>query len=312
MNKIKKLKNFISQSPQGTIFTTPEWLEAVAPGKWQYLTVESGDSIKICMPIILSKKLGFTQCNMPPFTQSLGILFPPREGKYAEIITRDTNTTFELISKIPNYSYFSQRLHPSLTNWLPFYWSGYSQSTRYTYIIEDLQDIDNVWKEFRSNIRQEIRKANKSIVIDQNEDFDALKYCIKRTYDRQEKTGFDFRSLERIFMTCKKLNCGKIFLAKNKENDICGAIYLVWDEKSAYYIAGGSPEKVRTSGAMPLLLWEAIKFSSSVTQQFNFEGSMIQSIERFFRGFGGRQVPYLEIKKTDSIFISLYEHLFIK
>ena len=58
MNKIEKLNNFISESPQGTIFTTPEWLEAVAPGKWQYLTVESGDSIKICMPIILSKKIG--------------------------------------------------------------------------------------------------------------------------------------------------------------------------------------------------------------------------------------------------------------
>jgi lipid II:glycine glycyltransferase (peptidoglycan interpeptide bridge formation enzyme) len=199
-----------------------------------------------------------------------------------------------------------------LSNWLPFYWSGYSQSTRYTYIIEDLQDIDNVWKEFRSNIRQEIRKATKSIVINQKEDFDALKYCIKSTYDRQEKTGFDFRTLERIFITCNELNCGKIFLAKNKEDDICGAIYLVWDEKSAYYIAGGSPKEVRTSGAMPLLLWEAIKFSSSVTQQFNFEGSMIQSIERFFRGFGGRQVPYLEIKNTDSIFISLYENLFNK
>ena len=79
MNKIEKLNNFISDSPQGTIFTTPEWLEAVAPGKWEYLTVESGNSIKICMPIILSKKFGFTQCNMPPFTQSLGILFPPGE-----------------------------------------------------------------------------------------------------------------------------------------------------------------------------------------------------------------------------------------
>ena len=103
MNKIEKLNNFISDSPQGTIFTTPEWLEAVAPGKWEYLTVESGDSIKICMPIILSKNFGITQYNMPPFTQSLGILFPSGEGKYAEILTRNTNTTLELISKIPRF-----------------------------------------------------------------------------------------------------------------------------------------------------------------------------------------------------------------
>ena len=100
------------------------------------------------------------------------------------------------------------------------------------------------------------------------------------------------------------LKNGKIFLAKN-EKEICGAVYLVWDKKSAYYIAGGSPKEVRTSGAMPLLLWEAIKFSSKVTRHFNFEGSMIKPIERFFRAFGGEQVPYFEITKINSKFISL-------
>ena len=81
-------------------------------------------------------------------------------------------------------------------------------------------------------------------------------------------------------------------------------LYLVWDKKSAYYIAGGSPIDVRTTGAMPLLLWEAIKFSSKVTKHFNFEGSMIKPIERFFRAFGGEQVPYFEITKINSKFIS--------
>ena len=61
---------------------------------------------------------------------------------------------------------------------------------------------------------------------------------------------------------------------------------------------------------MPLLLWEAIQFSSDVTRKFNFEGSMIKSIEKFFRAFGGRQVPYLEITKTNSILIKLNQILF--
>ena len=34
MKNLDKIKTFISESEQGTIFTTPEWLEAVAPGKW--------------------------------------------------------------------------------------------------------------------------------------------------------------------------------------------------------------------------------------------------------------------------------------
>ena len=304
MKNLNKIKTFISESEQGTIFTTPEWLEAVAPGNWDYIINESNGSIKACMPIILNQKLGFTICNMPPFTQSLGIMYPAVEGKYAEVLTRKINALSELISVIPKNSYFRQRLHPSITNWLPFYWQGYNQSTRYTYVIKDLVDQDKIWKSFRSNIRQEIRKASKTIKIFQEDDFDALSFCIDSTFARQKNKNFDFSTLKNIFDTCKKLKNGKIFLAKNGK-EICGAIYLVWDEKSAYYIAGGSPKEVRTTGSMPLLLWEAIKFSSNVTRNFNFEGSMIKPIERFFRAFGGELVPYYDITKINSKFISI-------
>ena len=62
------------------------------------------------MPIIHSNKMGFSFCNMPPFTQSLGILFPPQEGKYAEILTKNINYISELISKIPKNSYWNSSM----------------------------------------------------------------------------------------------------------------------------------------------------------------------------------------------------------
>ena len=33
---------------------------------------------------------------------------------------------------------------------------------------------------------------------------------------------------------------------------------------------------------------------------FDFEGSMIESVERFFRAFGGQQRPYFHVTKTSS------------
>ena len=65
MLEVNKIKSFISASPQGTIFSTPEWLEAVAPGSWQYIQVKEEENIKLCMPIILSNRMGFKLCNMP-------------------------------------------------------------------------------------------------------------------------------------------------------------------------------------------------------------------------------------------------------
>ena len=308
MIQIKKIKDFISKSPQGTIFSSPEWLEAVSPGNWDYLLLEKKNSIRACMPIIKIIKYRFSVLNMPPLTQSLGVLLPSEEGKYAEVLSRDIKRMNELLAQLPSFSYFLQRFHPSFKNWLPFYWNGFKQTTRYTYIIQDLTNIDNVWNGFRSNIRQEIRKAEKKLIINQSDDLDALIFCIKSTFKRHGGLDFNFKALERIFQTCNNLDSGKIFLARNKNGDLCGGVYIVWDNKSSYYLSGGSPDQYRTTGVMSFLLWEAIKFSSEVTKQFNFEGSMIKPIERFFRAFGAKQIPYFEISKSNSNFINWYKN----
>lgn len=49
-----------------------------------------------------------------------------------------------------------------------------------------------------------------------------------------------------------------------------------------------------------LLIYEAIKFASQVTAKFDFEGSMLEPVERFFRAFGATQKPYFQIKKENS------------
>ena len=42
-------------------------------------------------------------------------------------------------------------------------------------------------------------------------------------------------------------------------------------------------------------MWEAIVRARQVTGVFDFEGSMIKPVERFFRSFGSRQTPYLRV-----------------
>lgn len=40
------------------------------------------------------------------------------------------------------------------------------------------------------------------------------------------------------------------------------------------------------------------KFASTVSKKFDLEGSMLEPVERFFRGFGTVQKPYFTISKT--------------
>ena len=49
-----------------------------------------------------------------------------------------------------------------------------------------------------------------------------------------------------------------------------------------------------------MLTWEAIKFASIAKKIFDFEGSMNENIEKFFRGFNTVQKSYFSITKTNS------------
>ena len=58
------------------------------------------------------------------------------------------------------------------------------------------------------------------------------------------------------------------------------------------------PGASRPAGANTLLYWEAIRLAAEVSRVFDFEGSMVEPIEHYFRGFGGRQTPYFCISKA--------------
>jgi hypothetical protein len=51
---------------------------------------------------------------------------------------------------------------------------------------------------------------------------------------------------------------------------------------------------------MDLVLFESIKFAMQSKRAFDFEGSMIESIEKYFRTFGAIQKPYHSVSKTSS------------
>jgi hypothetical protein len=74
-------------------------------------------------------------------------------------------------------------------------------------------------------------------------------------------------------------------------------VWAVWDRHGAYYLLAGADPDLRTSGASSLLAWEAIVRARDHTDVFDFHGSMLQPVERFFRAFGAQQTPYLSVTR---------------
>jgi len=289
-------KSLKSVSHACCIFQQPWWLDAVQPGRWNTITIKEGGNVIAYLPYCLTKKMGLRLLMMPPLTNTLGPWLAELPGKYSTRLSRQKKLMNDLIDELPPHDYFKHNFHYSITNWLPFYWNGFQQTTRYTYVIEDLSDLDKVWNNFEGSTRREIRKAEKELAIIRDSDPSLMWKLHTKTLERKNESPFaDQKMFNRLAETCHAHDAGRFFSARDHNGNIHAAIFLVWDEQSAFYLMGGANQAYRNSGAHSLLMWEAIQFASERTSAFDFEGSMIEPIERFFRGFGARQKPYFQV-----------------
>lgn len=292
------------------LFCRDWWLDAVCgENNWDVALVERGSAIAGALPYYLDSRYGLDCIRNPKLTQFTGpwLSYPP-EQKYHSRLSFEKEILSELIDKLPPFDSFAQGFHYLVVNWLPFCWKGFRQTTRYTYIIEDLSNPDDLFSAFRSNIKTDIRKARKTLRVVCSDDIESFFHLNKLTFDRQNLSmPYELSLLQRVDSACAERSCRKMFFAEGSDGTVHAAVYLVWDEQSAYYLMGGGNPALRNSGATSLLLWEAIQFAATVTKKFDFEGSMLEPVERFFRAFGAVQQPYFQILKVNSRLIALQQ-----
>lgn len=291
----------MSDTKPGSLFSQPWWLDAVSPGAWDAVEIERDGKLLARLPYLYSKgRLGL-HLGMPMLTQTLGPWIAPMEGKISKKFGREKDLIFELIEKLPDYAYFTQNCHYSVTNWMPWLWKGFEQTTRYTYVLEDLSDRDALFQGFDTKIRGDIRKASKQVEVLTDVSLDEFLELNNKVFERQGiSTPYQSDLVRRIDDACRERGCRKIFMAKDSQGRGHAAAYMVWNEDSAYYLLGGSDPELRNSGATSLVLWEAIQFASGISRVFDFEGSMLEPVERYVRAFGGVPKPYFNITHRKS------------
>lgn len=284
------------------IFHQPWWLDAVAPGSWAAVSVERAGEIVARLPFVVRGPRRMRVLSQPRATPFLGPWVASRpDAKYAKALGDQMELQAELLSRLPASVMFRQSFSPTMTNALPFVWAGYRAEVAYTYRLEDLGCEQALWNGLGANIRGHVRKARKQLVVRDDLGLDRFYGVWGDTLIRQGRPAPSRERLERIDAACGPRNARVALFACDSADRIHAVAYLVWDGEVAYYLFSGSRPELRTSGAPSLLLWEAILRARQVTRVFDFEGSMLAPVERFFRDFGGRQTPYLQVSRTSPV-----------
>ncbi len=292
---------FVASSPQGCIFCRPWWLEAVAPGQHEFLVVRRGGRIAAGMPLAYHRKWGFRTIHTPQLTQTLGpLLGPPTSDNYEKQLSNEMELLGELVAAIPRVAHTNIFCHPSFTNWLPFYWAGYRQTTRYTYVIEDISDPERVFASFAHSKRKNVKKAEKLVEVRQDmpprEFYDHHAASLRKQGDA---INYSYELFERIHRAAYERGAGKTWFAVDPEGRVHSAIFVIFDAQGAYYLLSTIDPEHRGSDSATLLVRDAIAYVSKHTKRFDFEGSMVQGVESSFRKFGAVQKPYFHLSRNN-------------
>lgn len=277
----------------GCLFSQPWWLDAVAPGQWKEVRLGKDGVTYASLPYVQKKRWGMSIVTVPTLTPYLGPWWRPIKSKRAKRLSREKDIILELIRHLPDAVYTYVPCNPSVENIVPFHWREFSLRVLYTYRLADISDPDLVWSGFRENIRTDIRKAQKQLVVRTDLSLDRFCKVYDLTFLRQgQASRYSRPLLRRVDDALSARECRRIFFAVDAQDRVHAVNYLVWDDSCAYYLMGGADPDLRNSGAQSFLMWEAIQFARTVTRAFDFEGSMVEPIERFFRAFGAKQTPY--------------------
>ena len=291
---------FVARSPERSLFVYSWWLDAVAGGAWRPHGVEEKGEMVAAWPTVQRlTRLGTVHggARLTPF---LGPLFAPDDDP-ARRRSREVRCLDLLVDELGPFAHLEARCNPTFDYWTPLSWRGFTQTTRYTWRLTDLGDLESVLAGIKGNVRGDIRKAERQEVeVAEGSLQEFVSIQAKTAEHKGFGSGQGNPVLERIDAAAAPRGARTILVARGADGLVHAGVYLVHDDRFTYYLAGGSDPALRSSGAGSLVVWAAIRTAAERGLGFDFEGSMIAGVERFFRAFGGEPAPYSVVRATPS------------
>jgi len=293
-----KWNEFIDESPQHSIYCQSWYLDSLC-SNWEAIIIkENGDWLAI-MPLNLDSKFRLRYSVQPIFTQYLGLLFAPlelKQHKELELKRKIIKTVIGLIPK--NIRIIDYNFSPKFKYFLPFVWEGYSVIPRISYQLTLKKNIEEVICNYSSRIKDDIKKSikNNLICFTSNDINDLIHMCYTNSIINK-KSCIRFKMLWDQIIIRKNGYC---IYAKDENNNIhCGGAFIIYKEKIIFILLSTKNE-YKKFGSTSFLINEAIKqaIDNPKIKSFDFEGSMIESIEKYFIGFNPSPITYFKIQKN--------------
>ncbi len=278
---IKKYDACIESSINSLIYAYSWYLDIVADN-WDVLVLGDYEAV-MPIPFMRSKRnLFLKKIIQPPFCQQLGI-FNTRQLTKLELI--DLLEKFKLLNPI-NYNFNSDNHFKKFLK----------LTKRVNFELNLNLNFVDIKKNYSKNLIRNIKKSSKNNLLLVNNISISDIILMKKENKKHSISCKQFKIMKKLLTELSNRNYGRIYGVKIEET-LIGSAFIVKTNLRIIHLLSAVNQVGKDKNAIPHLFNELIKDNSSNKMIFDFEGSMIPNIARFFSSFGAKQNYYYSYSK---------------
>jgi hypothetical protein len=243
------------------------------------------DDFKAVMPLTWTRKLGFRFLMQPILAQQLGVF---------SRVSLDNALLADFLNSIPaQFRYIDICLNKENLV-IPDKWVSFE---RHNYELDLSMPEDS----YHNNTRRNLQKG-------QSQDFEyrsvsPREYLYLKFHGmKDDRPNVRWSYLEKLFGGLIQFGKAEIF-GLFQGDELQAAAILGYSASRIIYLNGCNSEAGKENRAMFVLMDKLISQSRGAGRIFDFEGSNIAGVARFYEGFGGKRTVYPRIVKKKFPFL---------
>ena len=284
-NEINKRRwdDCINKSFNGNVYALSWYLDIVHPN-WNALIENDYERV---MPLTNSKKFGLSYMFQPFFVQQLGVFSTSQ-------LSQDDVDNF--INAIPQQYLLTQY---RLNSYNKVDYNSDIIAKHRNVELDLIYDYQYLYNNYNNNTKRNLAKAEAAgLSINNNINPEIIISLFRNNRGKDVKHWKDKeynRLLELINTAISQECCFTIGINDLDNNTIAGAVFMHSHDR-IIFLFSGSDEAHKDKHALTMLLDNVIREFSETQYTLDFEGSDNDGLARFYKGFGGAEVFYPEVK----------------
>lgn len=289
---------FVHSHPDGTLFHTSVWILAQKELKADLILAMKNDVFVGGFAYTMNTKAGLKRIIRPALCSRFGPLvsdalsFEDQVGVMQAI--RKTLPSHDLrgfVSRGETTNALLKQVFGGAEQWVP----------TNTKVLPETTDalLESYQGGIRRNIRHALAEGGRMVAeADPKQAYGLFQHAYQ---SRGAEPRF---GLEQFVEQCERLRRGgwaTLVGVSDGSGDLVGALYLVFDQKTAFYIVSGTDKNALGGNTGALLVHFALRFAQDRGLLFDFNGSSIPGINEFFLKFKPDPQQVLQLRKAVSL-----------